>query len=64
MSHDFLNSDPQQKRTSKLGVACTGVGGIMDYFNVKTKWSVCSVEDFTGLVDSTVPFCLPLTGND
>jgi hypothetical protein len=58
MDHDF-NDDPKQMKVNSKKKPCSGVGGVMDYYAKVTKWSTCSVEDFTKLVDSTKPsFCL------
>jgi len=57
MSHDFLN-DPNNKRTDSKGNACSGVGGVMDYYGDVNKWSTCSVEDITNYINSVSPFCL------
>jgi len=57
MEHDF-NDDPRNKRVDSKGRPCSGVGGVMDYYGTVNKWSTCSVEDFTKLVDSMKTFCL------
>lgn len=58
MSHDFVN-DPNNKRTDSKGNACSGIGGMMDYYGNVDKWSTCSVEDMTNYINSLSPFCLP-----
>ena len=57
MSHDF-NNDPKNPRFDSKKNPCSGVGGIMDYFNEKSRWSPCSVEDFNAYVNSLEKFCL------
>jgi hypothetical protein len=58
MMHDFKD-DPKIKRVDSKNRPCSGIGGVMDYYGNVNKWSTCSVEDFTKLVDTTKPsFCL------
>jgi hypothetical protein len=57
MMHDFKD-DPKIKRVDSKNRPCSGIGGVMDYYGNVNKWSTCSVEDFTKLVDSSSPFCL------
>ena len=49
MRHDFLRIQNGQKvaRVSSHGLACTNVGGYMDYWVDKNQWSPCSLEDIT-----------------
>ena len=56
MYHDFTNTGGN-KFDSK-GQACTGIGGYMDYVSNPTKWSTCSVEDYTKYYNSVQPWCL------
>jgi len=56
MSHDFAGQ-PGATRYDSNGNTCSGVGGVMDYYAVVNKWSTCSVEDFTALVNRP-GFCL------
>jgi len=44
MFHDFTNSRGNRYENGQL---CTNVGGYMDYTQTPTKWSDCSVGDFT-----------------
>jgi len=67
MFHDF-NSDRSARYYG--GQACTNVGGYMDYTTSPTRWSPCSVGDFTSYysavssaqpndgVRPSYPFCL------
>ena len=57
MQHDFgaTTSDP---RFSSQNEACTGIGGYMDYQPNPSRWSPCSVEDFTGYFESVNTWCL------
>jgi hypothetical protein len=61
MRHDF-GSDPSIKRFDSKQNACSGVGGVMDYYGNVNKWSPCSVEDFAGYVNRIISsngnFCL------
>jgi len=57
MLHDF-NDDPKNPRFDSLKNPCSGVGGIMDYFNEKTRWSTCSAEDLSNYIGSMEKFCL------
>jgi hypothetical protein len=61
MEHDFVNDDPKQPRVDSQGVACTGIGSIMDYAKYnegnKRQWSSCSVEDMNAMIE-TYPDCL------
>ena len=56
MYHDFTN-EGGSKFDSK-GQACTNIGGYMDYVSNPTKWSTCSVEDYTKYYNSVQPWCL------
>jgi len=55
MKHDFLDKPGVVRRDSK-GKSCTKIGGVMDYYGVVDKWSTCSIEDFTELVNKP-EFC-------
>jgi len=57
MDHDF-NDDPKNPRLDSKKNPCSGVGGIMDYYGQASRWSTCSVEDFTSYVNSMPKFCL------
>ncbi len=61
MEHDFVDDDPKKPRVDSNGIACTGIGSIMDYAKGnegnKRQWSTCSVEDMTGMIN-TYPNCL------
>ena len=59
MDHDF-NDDPKKPRFDSKKNSCSGIGGIMDYVNEKSRWSTCSVEDFNAYVSSMAKFCLEL----
>lgn len=56
MSHDF-DGQPGKVRKDSKGNTCSGIGGVMDYYGTVNKWSTCSVEDFTALVNRS-GFCL------
>lgn len=67
MFHDF-NNDRSARYYN--GQACTNIGGYMDYTRTPTRWSPCSVADFTSYysavsasrpndgVRPSSPFCL------
>ncbi len=61
MNHDFVDEDPKKPRVDSKGVACTGIGSIMDYAKGqegnKKQWSTCCVEDMTAMIE-TYPNCL------
>merc|ERR1712038_1846177 len=61
MEHDF-GATTSTNKYSSTGELCTGVGGYMDYRSNPTKWSACSVEDYTTYYNSISSWCLtPLT---
>ena len=69
MRHDFLAIQNGRKtpRFSSNGTACTDIGGYMDYFISKNKWSTCSVEDITKYYNQIGPntygtTCMTLLG--
>ena len=63
MEHDFNDDYPEEHRLDSKKRPCSGVGGVMDYYNEKTCWSTCSVEDFKAYVNSMEKFCLePIVG--
>ena len=69
MDHDFVNGDPNQKRFSSTGAACTDIDSYMDYYKNLNKWSPCSVEDITQYYNQVGPTkhsttCITLLGND
>jgi hypothetical protein len=61
MNHDFVDKDPKKPRVDSKGVACTGIGSIMDYAKGeegnKRQWSSCSIEDMTAMIEK-YPNCL------
>ena len=59
MSHDFIKdkiNEIKYPRFDQHNVSCLNKGGIMDYAkeleNDKTRWSTCSIEGFTALMNS------------
>ena len=59
MSHDFrVVNNQQATRYDSKGQSCTGIGGYMDYASNPSKWSTCSVEDYTRYYNSVQPWCL------
>ena len=58
MLHDFGNSGTSDLKYDSNGVLCTGIGGYMDYRSNPSKWSTCSVEDYTKYYNSVTPWCL------
>jgi len=67
MSHDF-NGSPSNPRTADDGTPCSNQGGYMDYISNPTRWSQCSLEDFTkyhnAVRNANGQFCLPITGDN
>jgi len=57
MGHDF-NNDPNDPKKDSKNNNCSGIDGIMDYYGKSTRWSTCSVEEFTEYVNSMPNFCL------
>jgi len=63
MRHDFGGTsdgftNTNVKRYTSDGLLCTGIGGFMDYFGKTTRWSPCSVEDFTDYYRRVRNWCL------
>ena len=66
MKHDFETWDPKtnQKtiRYDSKRQSCANIGGLMDYASSFSRWSPCSVEDFTKYytteISSKGSFCL------
>jgi len=64
MKHDFGTeadgyTDTRQERFTRSGEKCTKIEGFMDYYGKTTKWSACSVQDFTDYYNSVRTWCLP-----
>ena len=66
MQHDFHKDqfDNRNPRFDSKNNPCTGIGGYMDYYGEETRFSTCSVEDFTKYYNNVIQdkggcFCLP-----
>jgi len=64
MNHDFGTQNDGYTNTgvtrySSTNQKCSQVEGFMDYYGKTTKWSPCSVEDFTTYYNSVRTWCLP-----